>query len=147
MRFLAMAVLALIAATGLAQPAPVTLDSLVSMERQQALGLDQLTPQQRAGIVRLLQEVHQQGLEQGRKSADPPRSTLGLPPEFEEMARQGREDRLRKENTKRECIARRETCKSQCEGLSRKSESDSIFSSSPRSNCLSRCENIKCDTY
>jgi hypothetical protein len=50
-----------------AQPTPITLDRLVSMERQKALGLDKLSPEQRAGVVRLLLEAYQQGLQEGQK--------------------------------------------------------------------------------
>jgi hypothetical protein len=39
--------------SALAQPAPVTLDRLVSIERQRSLGLDKLNAEQRAGVVRL----------------------------------------------------------------------------------------------
>jgi len=46
----------------LAQQPPVTLDRLVTIERQKALGLDKLTPEQRAGLARLLQESYQLGL-------------------------------------------------------------------------------------
>ena len=58
-----------------AQTAPVTLDRLVSMERQKALGLDKLSPEQRAGVVRLLLEAYQQGLQEAKKpaAAKPPR--------------------------------------------------------------------------
>ncbi len=59
-----------------AQSAPVTLDRLVSMERQKALGLDKLSPEQRAGVVRLLLEAYQQGVQEGQKPAAtaPPRA-------------------------------------------------------------------------
>lgn len=52
-----------------AQQPLVTLDRLVPVERQKALGLDTLTPEQRAGIVRLLQEVYQLGVQSGQDQA------------------------------------------------------------------------------
>jgi hypothetical protein len=52
-----------------AQQAPVTLDRLVPLERQKALGFDKLTPDQRAGVVRLLQEVYQLGVQNGQQTA------------------------------------------------------------------------------
>ena len=54
-----------------AQQTPVTLDRLVSMERQKALGLDKLTPEQRAGVVRLLQEAYQLGIENAKQQNAP----------------------------------------------------------------------------
>ena len=53
----------------LAQPAPVTLDRLVSMERQRSLGLDKLTAEQRAGVVRLLQEAYELGVQSSKEQA------------------------------------------------------------------------------
>jgi hypothetical protein len=47
----------------LAQQPPVTLDRLVTIERQKALGLDKLTPEQRAGLARLFQETYQLGVQ------------------------------------------------------------------------------------
>lgn len=51
------------------QQAPVTLDRLVSLERQKVLGLDKLTPEQRAGVVLLLQEAYQVGLQNAQQQA------------------------------------------------------------------------------
>jgi hypothetical protein len=55
---------------------PVTLDRLVSMDRQKALGLDKLSPEQRAGVVRLLLEAYEQGLQEVQKpgASIPPRA-------------------------------------------------------------------------
>ena len=53
---------------------PVTVDRLVSIERQKALGLDQLTPEQRAGIVRLLQETYQSDVLKGQEDRSGNRS-------------------------------------------------------------------------
>jgi hypothetical protein len=69
----------------LAQQSPVTLDRLISIERQKALGLDQLTPAQRAGIVRLLQEAYQQGVQKGQEDRpgthiQSPNTTRVVPP-------------------------------------------------------------------
>jgi hypothetical protein len=59
-----------------AQQVPVTLDKLVSIERQRVLGLDKLTPEQRAGVVRLLQEAYQLGMQQpqGQEATTVPRA-------------------------------------------------------------------------
>lgn len=68
--------------TAIAQQPLVTLDRLVSVERQNALGLDKLTPEQRAGVVRLLQEVYQLGVQSGREQAAAgthPRGTIPTP--------------------------------------------------------------------
>jgi hypothetical protein len=61
-------VLALSAAS-FAQTAPLTLDKLVSLERQKSLGLDKLTAEQRAGVARLLMEAYQSGLQQKNDAA------------------------------------------------------------------------------
>ncbi len=64
-----------------AQTAPATLDRLISIERQKALGLDKLSPQQRAGVVRLLLEAYQQGLQEAqRPAAAISPSTTQVPP-------------------------------------------------------------------
>ncbi len=60
-----------------AQGAPVTLDQLVPAERQKELGLDTLSPEQRAGVVLLLQEVYQLGLQEGQKPNGEPQATPG----------------------------------------------------------------------
>jgi hypothetical protein len=79
LRFILVAVLFAMAATASAQMAPVTLDQLVPTDRQMQLGFDKLSPQQRAEVVRLLQEVYQLGLQEGKKSASvsQPRGTTG----------------------------------------------------------------------
>jgi hypothetical protein len=48
---------------------PVTLDHLVPPERQRALGLDDLTAQQREGLLKLLLEVYQLGVERAQLAA------------------------------------------------------------------------------
>ncbi len=53
-----------------AQEAPVSLDRIVPIERQRALGLDKLTLEQRAAVARLLQEVYQNGVQTGRDQAE-----------------------------------------------------------------------------
>jgi len=58
--------------TAMAQPQPVTLDHLVPIERQRALGLDRLTPEERVGVARLLQEVYQIGVQNGQKQGEAP---------------------------------------------------------------------------
>jgi hypothetical protein len=57
------------------QSIPISLDKLVSMERQKVLGLDSLTAEKRAGIARLLLEAYQQGLQEGRRVTVPATST------------------------------------------------------------------------
>src|SRR3954454_6818589 len=64
-RFFIIALLLTMAVTASAQPAPMKLDRLVPAERQKQLGFDKLSPQQRAEVVRLLQEVYQIGLQEG----------------------------------------------------------------------------------
>ena len=49
--------------------AQTTLDQLVPADRQKQLGFDKLSPQQRAEVVRLLQEVYQIGVQEGKKGA------------------------------------------------------------------------------
>jgi len=44
-----------------------TLDQLVPADRQQQLGFDRLSIQQRADVARLLQDVYQLGAQEGRK--------------------------------------------------------------------------------
>lgn len=61
----------LISPFALSQNTPVTLDRLVPIERQKELGLDTLTPGQRAGVVKLLQEVYQLGRQADSKPAAP----------------------------------------------------------------------------
>lgn len=63
-----------------AQNAPVTLDRLVSMERQKALGPDKLSPEQRAGVVRLLIEAYQQGLQESQKPSAAASRAVQTPP-------------------------------------------------------------------
>jgi hypothetical protein len=55
-----------IAASATAHSASVDLNSLVTVERQKALGLDNLTPEQRAGVVSLLLEAYQLGLQKNQ---------------------------------------------------------------------------------
>ncbi|MEK8028647.1 hypothetical protein [Pseudaquabacterium rugosum] len=50
-----------------AQAPAASLDRLVPTERQVALGLDKLSPEQRAGVVRLLQEAYQLGVQNGKE--------------------------------------------------------------------------------
>ncbi|EED33649.1 conserved hypothetical protein [gamma proteobacterium NOR5-3] len=50
----------------LSAAAQTTLDQLVTIERQQQLGLDRLTAQERAGVTRLLEEVYQDGINEGQ---------------------------------------------------------------------------------
>jgi hypothetical protein len=64
----------------LSQPAPITLDKLVSIERQKSLGLDKLTPEQRAGVVRLLQEAYQLGHQKAQEQSNPARNSPSPPP-------------------------------------------------------------------
>ena len=61
-------------AIALSQSSPITLDRLVSSERQRVLGLDKLTPEQRAGVARLLQEAYELGLQKAQGQADSPRT-------------------------------------------------------------------------
>jgi len=81
-RFLIFAALLTILAAANAQMAPVTLDQFVPTDRQKQLGFDKLSPQQRAEVVRLLQEVYQIGLQEGKKGASgsPPRETGAATP-------------------------------------------------------------------
>ena len=53
---------------------PIVLDRLVSIEQQKTLGLDNLSPEQRAGITRLLLETYQLGIQEGRKGTEIPKS-------------------------------------------------------------------------
>ena len=62
-------------AIALSQSSPITLDRLVSIERQRVLGLDKLSPEQRAGVARLLQEAYELGLQKAQAQADSPRPT------------------------------------------------------------------------
>jgi hypothetical protein len=62
-RWFVIAVLLALVASANAQ----TLDQLVPSDRQKQLGFDKLTPQQRAEVVRLLQEVYQIGVQEGKK--------------------------------------------------------------------------------
>ena len=61
-------------AVALSQLSPITLDRLVSIERQRVLGLDKLTPEQRAGVARLLQEAYELGLQKSQTQSDLPRA-------------------------------------------------------------------------
>jgi hypothetical protein len=87
LRFFIVAVLLTMTATANSQTAPVTLDQLVPANRQKQLGFDKLSPQQRAEVVWLLQDVYQPGLQEGKKSASEsqPRGTPGTtaPPVIE----------------------------------------------------------------
>ncbi len=59
--------------------AQTTLDQLVPADRQKQLGFDKLSPQQRAEIIKLLQDVYQIGVQEGKKGApaSQPRGTTG----------------------------------------------------------------------
>jgi hypothetical protein len=66
--------IALAAALGVAygafgQSTPITLDRVVPVERQRQLGFDKLSPEQRAGVVQLIQEVYQLGRQDAQKAA------------------------------------------------------------------------------
>lgn len=76
LRFVLLAVLAAFLPPATAQQTPVTLDRLVTIERQKMLGLDKLTPEQRAGLVLLLQEAYQLGLQKGQESNSGNRSQV-----------------------------------------------------------------------
>lgn len=65
-RLLVVTALLTIAGTANAQ---TTLDQLVPADRQKQLGFDKLSPQQRAEVVKLLQDVYQMGLQEGKKGA------------------------------------------------------------------------------
>jgi hypothetical protein len=69
-RILPVPLMLLVCPTPYAQDAPVSLDRLVPIERQRALGLDKLTSEQRASVARLLQEVYQLGVQSGRDQAE-----------------------------------------------------------------------------
>ena len=75
-RLLFIAALFTIAGTASAQ---ATLDQLVPANRQKQLGFDNLSPQQRAEVVKLLQDVYQIGVQEGKKGAavSQPRGTTG----------------------------------------------------------------------
>src|SRR5512134_92255 len=66
MRLLVIAALFTIAGAANAQ---TTLDQLVPADRQKQLGFDKLSPQQRAEVVKLLQDVYQIGVQEGKKGA------------------------------------------------------------------------------
>jgi hypothetical protein len=59
--------------------AQATLDQLVPVNRQKQLGFDKLSPQQRAEVVKLLQDVYQVGVQEGKKggAVSQPRGTAG----------------------------------------------------------------------
>lgn len=61
--------------------AQTTLDQLVPANRQKQLGFDKLSPQQRAEVVKLLQDVYQIGVQEGKKGAvnSQPRGATGAP--------------------------------------------------------------------
>lgn len=54
--------------TGFAAP-QITLDQLVPANKQKQLGFDKLSAEQRAEVVKLIQEIYQVGEEQGKKAA------------------------------------------------------------------------------
>lgn len=64
-----------------AATAQTPLDQLVPANRQKQLGFDKLSSQQRAEVARLLQEVYQIGVQEGKKSAvvSQPRGAAGAP--------------------------------------------------------------------
>jgi len=69
-----------------AQQAPPKLERFVSIERQRALGMDQLTAEQRAEMARLLLEVYQLGVQSGQeRAAGPgqPKAEAAAPTGFE----------------------------------------------------------------
>ena len=69
-----------------AQEAPPKLERFVSIERQQTLGIDRLTPEQRADLARLLLEVYQLGVQSGQeRAAGPgqPKAEAAAPTGFE----------------------------------------------------------------
>jgi len=75
-RFALLAAFAALLAPAAAQQTPITLDRLVSIERQKILGLDRLTPEQRAGLVLLLQEAYQLGLQKGQEGSPSTRNQV-----------------------------------------------------------------------
>lgn len=56
-------------ATAHAEDSPVTLDQLIPAERQNELGFDKLSAEQRAGVVKLLQEVYQVGRQDAQQAS------------------------------------------------------------------------------
>jgi hypothetical protein len=58
-----------VASRAVGQSTPVTLDRVVPVERQRQLGLDKLSPEQRAGVVQLIQEVYHLGRQDAQKAA------------------------------------------------------------------------------
>jgi hypothetical protein len=68
LRLLLLAAFAALLPPATAQQAPVPLDRLVTIERQKVLGLDKLAAEQRAGLVLLLQEAYQLGLQKGQEA-------------------------------------------------------------------------------
>jgi hypothetical protein len=59
--------------------AQTTLDQLVPADRQKQLGFDKLSPQQRAEVIKLLQDIYQIGVQEGKKGAvvSQPRGAAG----------------------------------------------------------------------
>ena len=73
---------ALFAIAGTAN-AQATLDQLVPANRQKQLGFDKLSPQQRAEVVKLLQDVYQIGVQEGKNggaTSQPRGTTSGTAP-------------------------------------------------------------------
>jgi hypothetical protein len=77
--YLALLIALVVASASHAQNAPVTLDRLVPADRQKQLGFDKLSPEQRAGVVQLLQEVYQLGRQEGQKASAAPQSKPAAP--------------------------------------------------------------------
>ena len=69
----------MVASASYAQNAPVTLDRLVPADRQKQLGFDKLSPEQRAGVVQLLQEFYQLGRQDGQTTSAAPQSKPAAP--------------------------------------------------------------------
>ena len=70
---------ALFAIAGTAS-AQTTLDQLVPANRQKQLGFDKLSAQQRTEVVKLLQEVYQIGVQEGKKGVvSQPKGAAGAP--------------------------------------------------------------------
>jgi hypothetical protein len=78
-RYLALLFPLVVASASYAQNAPIKLDRLVPTDRQKQLGFDKLSPEQRAGVVQLLQEVYQLGRQDGQKTSAAPQSKLAAP--------------------------------------------------------------------
>lgn len=75
-RLLLVTLMLTIAGTASAQ---TTLDQLVPADRQKQLGFDKLSPQQRAEVIKLLQDIYQIGVQEGKKGAvvSQPRGAAG----------------------------------------------------------------------